>query len=288
MGPKWPFRARKARAHFLKKWNDIDIFIEDGSAYSQKIYKELINRIGHGCFQVHQVFPLGNKTEVIRACSKDQTNERPRLYVIDGDLDLLQGSSSPDLRHLFRHPVYCLENYLFDEQAVMEILYEEIPEADWPEISHKLDFENFENELEFLIYLFAMFALMGFYAPSSKTVSLGITAFVSEVDARQKLNHDKINTFIQNEYLKICEAHGESNIWGDLLAIMDRLLQVPRPLDLVSGKDFLMPALRWRFNQLCKLKASSHSLYIRLARHSSPDRYAGFAQAVKSAALAKS
>ena len=55
-----------------------------------------------------------------RPCKADQGNDgRKKLYIIDGDLDLLLGRPKPRLRHLHRLRRYCVENYLLEEGALV-------------------------------------------------------------------------------------------------------------------------------------------------------------------------
>ena len=63
---------------------------------------------------------LGSKDRVIQACKLDQAKDgRRKLYIIDGDLELLTGRGKPGLLHLYRLRGYCIENYLLDEDAIV-------------------------------------------------------------------------------------------------------------------------------------------------------------------------
>jgi hypothetical protein len=115
--------AEAARAHLLKNYNDLDIFVEDLTC--QNMYVRLINRMFAGRARISQVYPLGGRVNVIQRCKADQSAPgRPRLYIIDGDIDLLLGRPAPRLRGLYRLKVYCSENLLLSEHALVTLVTE--------------------------------------------------------------------------------------------------------------------------------------------------------------------
>src|SRR5208283_2113686 len=126
MIPLWSSKAKKAKAVFFRQWNDIDIFIEDTEKSSKKIFRQILSRCFVDKYRVAEIFPLGGREAVITACQGDQIDGgNPRIYLIDGDLSLILGIRVPSLKRLFVLPIYCIENLLIDETAVVEVLFEE-------------------------------------------------------------------------------------------------------------------------------------------------------------------
>lgn len=133
--------ARYAKALFYTAFNDIDVFVEDTALESKKVYVELLNRILKHKFSVSQVFPVGTKSTVIRRCREDQGHrERPALYIVDGDYDELVGVALESLKRLYRLKRYCVENYLLDAEALIDVLNDETLLHDEGQIRDLLDY----------------------------------------------------------------------------------------------------------------------------------------------------
>ena len=118
--------ARKAKALFYHKFNDVDIYVEDTGLGAKKLYEIVFGRVFEGRYRVAEIFPLGGRQAVIDKCKGDSLDsERPRVYVIDGDLELMIGVKARKDKRLVVLSRYCIENYLVDELAALSILDEE-------------------------------------------------------------------------------------------------------------------------------------------------------------------
>jgi hypothetical protein len=101
--------------------NSIDIYTEDKSN-DNKFYRNLFARILDGTsVQIEDVYPLGDCDVVCKKC-KDATMrynqwQRPRLYMIDGDIYLMY-SPKAQPSHMYVLNTYCIENKLICEDAV--------------------------------------------------------------------------------------------------------------------------------------------------------------------------
>lgn len=106
-------RARSAYGRLFRPYNDCDVYVEDTSIVG--VHERLINKALLGKGHVQRVIPLGNRREVLEAAKVDITGGgRPRLYVVDGDLDLLARGRNPKYPHLYRLQVYEIENLLLE------------------------------------------------------------------------------------------------------------------------------------------------------------------------------
>lgn len=109
--------SRLAIAKLMAPYNDIDIYVEDVTYVG--IYEKIINRALRGQSRVQKVIPLGAKQDVLEAAFNDnESGGRPRLYIVDGDLDLIAHLRQRRATHLHRLKVYSLENLLFEERAL--------------------------------------------------------------------------------------------------------------------------------------------------------------------------
>lgn len=283
----WSTRAIKAIPAFFRFWNDIDIYIEDQKTHTQLIYRELIKKIAADRFSVEKVFPLGNREAVIAACKSDQgTGGRARLYVIDGDLNLLTGAQAPRIRRLFQHSVYCVENYLISELAVIELLYEELAHKDKATIKSELAFSTWVNEVLCLTDLFKMFAVQRILTPSAISVGAGIGGLLAKSNP-PSVDRNLVRDEVKRIYKDLCTEKGKSVVDATLLLVTEKLSGFKDQFAAISGKDYLMKALRWQIHKTAKIKGSRESVELRLARHCNIRTHKDFTKAVESAAKLK-
>jgi hypothetical protein len=139
--------ALVAKAKFFTAFNDIDVYVEDTANESRKVYVELLNRVFDKKILISQVFPIGSKPTVIRRCEADQGDRaRPAVYIVDGDYDCLATGPSKLLR-LYRLRRYCIENYLVDPRAVIDVVNDDSIHEDEAEIEKKIDFDGWLQKI---------------------------------------------------------------------------------------------------------------------------------------------
>src|SRR5579883_2328839 len=135
--------SKSARAILLEDYNDLDVYVEDTSDGYRKIYKELLNKVFDGQLTIQHILPIGDRNQVIQECYKNQIpNGRKKIFIVDGDLYLLNNTNIINLNGLYVLPRYCIENYLLDETAIVEVYYEEDPSLEKNQIEVGLDFKN--------------------------------------------------------------------------------------------------------------------------------------------------
>jgi len=259
-------KGKKAKSLFFTQFNDIDIYVEDKSKGTRKLYREIFTRAMAGRYRIETVFPLGNKLTVLKQCEEDQQiGGRLRLYIVDADLDLLNGSNPKELKRLFVLNRYCIENYLVDEQAIVSVINEEDLEKQAPEIKSEFDFGYWvrSNEHE-LFELFVLYALAKKVCPEFPTVSYSVSKLVSS-------NHGIV------DFAKVEERKNE--VKKSLLEIVDSNLlrdQCRDALNMtcqhfgdklryISGKDYLLPLILMRMRWITKLRADNEVIKLRLS-----------------------
>ena len=81
---------------FFKSKNDVDVFIEDSN--DEEFYKVLLQRLTSGK-RIKKIISCKCKTELLKACESDQFDrKRKRIYLTDGDLDLILDTNRKDLK----------------------------------------------------------------------------------------------------------------------------------------------------------------------------------------------
>jgi hypothetical protein len=258
--------GKKAKAVFYRQFNDVDIYVEDGSLGSKKLYSLVFGRALASAFRVHSVFPIGPKREVIHRCEADQgAGGRPRVYVVDGDLALLTDKNPVNLRRLLVLKRYCIENYLVDEEAIIHVLNEEDVEQHEEAIREAFAFRYWSEQVTpFLFDLFLLYAAASEVAPQCPTVSVPVRGIVkcesgtldeNKVVQRMALVKQEILASIGQEELQVmlrCFADRARLLGGDKLMF-------------ISGKDYLLPLVLMRMRSIGRLRADNLVIKQRLA-----------------------
>ena len=110
---------------FYSEFNEINFYVED--ADQENLYEVILRRLFPGV-KVDRIFPLGGKDAVLRHASSSANENLPafRAYILDKDFDdlLEKKVTRPNVFYLDR---FCIENYLLDENAFVEIVIESLP-----------------------------------------------------------------------------------------------------------------------------------------------------------------
>ena len=127
--------AAFASSIFKRYRNDITIFTEDQESdnlFYKEFYKRLLKDTG---IQINDITQLGSCSNVLETYENDTDTTYPKIYIVDGDIDLL---CTPKKCHdrFFALNKYCIENYLIDAEPFLQTLstfmgtktYEELKE----------------------------------------------------------------------------------------------------------------------------------------------------------------
>jgi len=89
---RFSFESLKALPRFFAYRNEIDIYTEDKLS-DKEFYKALFNRLSNKKIKIHDITPMGCKANVLKAYDEQDTeSKRRKLFIVDGDLDLIIGS----------------------------------------------------------------------------------------------------------------------------------------------------------------------------------------------------
>ncbi len=270
--PVFPERALTSKAVLYRPLQDIDIYVEDEG--SEVFYTELLKRLVGRDARIATVVPLRGRNNVIKK-AEEYSDARPALFLIDGDLHWVAGLSLPTLPHIYVHPCYCVENYLFCEDAMIQIVVENQGTIEDSEAKLALDWKTIRDRVEtLLVPLFTEFAVAFALCPEIKTVSRGIGCLLrdSRKGSPPEIDEVKISTVRQEVKDEVIERVGavaydlkRSLIAGQVKALAD-------PIDAVSGKDFLLPVQMFEAGRVGGQKVQRKSFVFRLARHCRLDK----------------
>lgn len=259
---------------FMTYRNDIDIYTEDEEK-DKEFYRSLLKKLVPTSIRINDVTPLGSKRNVLDRCQKELPNGRKKLFIVDGDINLINEKTVYTLPNLYVHDAYCIENLLIDRESVLKFIYMQCAVKSEEEIEQLVDYENWLSAYsKELINLFLHFAIADLF---NLPFTLGNAYqfhkkngddFIFDEDAT-KLEIDKLKRYIidkvaQSDYereltrLKATWAFNENNF-----------------LKAVSGKDYLFPILLLKAMSFKKSKSkpSLEEMKISLVNFSSLNKF---------------
>lgn len=245
--------AKKAKSVFFEENNSIDIYIEDTAKGYRKIFKTILNRVLGEKYLINNVFPLGGRSSVISQWEQDKNKRnRPRIYIIDGDLNLLleERMCFPGLYVL---PFYCIENIFICEQSLVALMVEEDAEREEDELRELLNFREWEQKnKKLLIDLFVTYALTKKHVPTIQSVAYQVSNLISNNSGilDEKKTTDRINEL---------EGQLKESIGAELLEKeKDEIhFKIGEKKDIkkyISGKDYLMPLVTLRLKSVVDMR----------------------------------
>lgn len=257
--------AKSAKSVFFEDFNDIDIYIEDTAPGYEKIFEEIFSRVFSGTYRVSKIFPLGSSVTVKREHKNAQHKfARPTLYVIDGDLNLINGVSLLE-SGLYTLPHYCIENLLLDKESLYQILNEEDPLTLRDNLIESFGYDSWEAEnIPPLTDLFIDYGVCFKLHPEHQTVAYEIRNLVSSNTGN--LDIEKVRARKQQIISAIQKRTSAVEYKKTREAIEGRIKAESKTLSrYVSGKDYLMPLILMRLRNTTKTKTPNTNIKVRLA-----------------------
>lgn len=130
---------------FYAGFNEVNFYFEDED--QENLYELICSKILSG-FKISRVFPLGGKNNVLKH-AQDPANDnlkQKRVYLLDKDFDDILGRIiySPNIFYLDK---YCIENFLFDDAALVEVVVQTYPKAKRDEVADLLRLDQYVPSL---------------------------------------------------------------------------------------------------------------------------------------------
>lgn len=269
---RYPARATPALARIYKRFNDISIFVEDTTYVN--MYQALFERMLNGRARVRKIFQLNGRTNVINAASSGRyKGYKKRLFIIDGDIDLLLGRPEPAIPDLYRLKHYCAENLFLGEEASVEVAFDSCPDRDRAQIKEVIAFERWRNDVVKTIFpLFVKYAAVHHLNLNIPTSSYGALAMCDGQKPNRKISKSLVAAraaFVEGEILKHIKKADLRAIEKKIRASAERTLA--SRLRYISGKTYLVPLLALHLQQQVDFTDSPKKLPLRLARFVATD-----------------
>jgi hypothetical protein len=230
------------------------------------------------------VFPLGGKRRVIEQCQNDQNaSAQKRIYLIDGDLDLLLKRPAPRLKHFYRLKAYNIENLLVSENAIITIAAESSVDAQWHDLATQLNLRNLLTlSIEKLIPLFASYAVAyHFHVCNNQTSSFPVQRLLSVQHDPSTLSGCLIRKKIKEVVSSITTNTSLAQYRHKRTSIMCSIRERGGDFsEYISGKTYILPLVHMQLRKVAKFNGSIETLKVRLAQHCELTIEPGFARAI--------
>ena len=260
---------------FLKSGqNDIEIFVEDTA--TPNMWLNFLKCYIPDGIKLNSVNVPGSRQNVLSACAADQiVDARKKIYIIDGDLDLLAGRPKPRLKHLYRLSAYCIENCLIDEQAFITAITTVDTKIDPVAATGTLSLRSWlvRNE-SILVMLFLWYAVSDELARHQKTVGYSVYKLIDSDGKDFNLDSSLVYRRIITLYKEV-RKHASKDQVRVVFERARAKADAMERLWCVSGKDYLFPPLYQlvlsRFK--VRLRADSFKALIALSQEKRVDHY---------------
>lgn len=278
--PKYSPNAAAATATLYSPLQDVCIYVEDSSI--KEVYNSVIRRLQIEDVKFHSVIPLGSRNDVLEHASKHPGVTRC-CYLVDGDLYYALGKN--DFHHdrrIMAHSLYCFENYLFNADACCSIVYEEKGSLSRSDTEQLVAWEQFVFPIrKLLVPLFAVYAVAFELSPSICTVQNGIGTVANNSRGQLVLDATKVRLETVRVIREMHKGHSGREIREMISNVKDRLRGMKDPVNIISGKDYLLRLLSSHMSNKCAASVKQRSLKMRLARNTKIDSFEAIKQHIK-------
>src|SRR6185312_5415808 len=154
---------------FYTQFNEIEFFVED--VHQENLYLRILKKFFPEV-KIGKIFPLGGKPFVIEAAI-NSLGDRKKVYIVDLDFDEIF-NLKVDIENLFYLDAYSIENYLLEEEAVIEFIKEQNPKIKNEDILKTFNFQSFKLEcINLFSDIVKSYLVVQFYNLGIPNVTLG-------------------------------------------------------------------------------------------------------------------
>lgn len=245
----YPEGIAPALGHLNRHGNDIEVFVEDTA--NRNVWRNVLRKFLPKGVAFSDPIALGGRKNVLEECRRDQIDDgRKKLYIIDADLDLLTGATIPPLRHLHRLQGYCIENYLVQEEALIQVAQVMDVNVSEAEARALLDFPGWKraNEDEFRT-LFRCYAVANQLDERLRTVGHWIGHVCEDAPMEDCLCPHKTKARVMRLYRAVRLTNSKDTV-RQMYNEVSKNAETYDYCVYVSGKDGLLKPLIARLKKL--------------------------------------
>lgn len=263
---------------FYARLNEVHFYVEDTE--QENLYFTILKK-HFPEINFSKIFPLDGKSNVLTH-AKDPANKGgmvKRVYIVDQDFDHLLGSVE-NIRSVFYLDRYCIENFLIEEDAMIEVIIENNPRIKAEDVRKSLKLNDFirqsEDALRELFILFFSVQLFG----------LGIKNCASKAeefcDPKKpwKISQSRINLYKDSVMRSAVPPKVSPPLTEALMDSRLRAAQSTSPHQLISGKFLLAILFHFVKSKYSLGSTTFDSFVYRVAKNSNLDTLAPTAQKI--------
>ncbi|MCX7250090.1 MAG: DUF4435 domain-containing protein [Burkholderiales bacterium] len=264
---------------FYTNFNEVNFYVED--IEQENLYFAILKK-HFPAIIFSKIFPLGGKSAVL-AHAKNSINKKSKtknIYIVDQDFDHLLGRVEK-IKNVFYLERYCIENYLIEADAIVEVIIENNPKLKSSDVVDTLGLVGFFDQIN--LSLKELFIL--FYAAQLFQLGIANCAIKPEkfcnTKSRWKIDEDRVN-----EYRKTIVSEAKPpKIDPPLIDLTaDIRLQSARTANsdqLVSGKYILTIIFHYVKSRYSLGSITFDSFVYRVAKNSALESMAPIASKIK-------
>lgn len=259
--------ARELLPRFYAEYNDVTVFVEDEG--DEIFYQKLLQNLFESSLRITRVFGVSGKENLFKKVIEYSEGKiiENAFFIADGDLDRMVEISAPPSDRLHVLDEYCIENYLFEEDAVCLVVQEENPSKTLEQWKERVNFLAWlENTVNVLTPLFACFVFIQKHDLGKKNIGVGIGVLISN-GGHRSLDVSKVKRYVQRTKKEIQKCY-DVNYEKEILKIerkMGRTWQKRKRN--ICGKNYLLPLLLFEIRRHCKRRLTVESVRFRLVKH---------------------
>lgn len=260
-------RAQEIKPIFYRYYNDVDIYMEDEN--DEAFYEELLKKIVDDSIRIRRVFGVGGKTKLFEKVYEYivKSPTRKMMFIADGDFDRILNRKFPHTEVLYVLEEYCIENFLFEEQAIYSLIQEESPRKKIKEIKAQIRaIKWLEETVDRLTPLFACFIIVQKENMGIPNVNLGVGRFLTNAGI-PKLDIKKVQTYI-DDVKKKYDTIVRNDFDIEIKKITNRMGRGWRTRKrYICGKEYLLPLLRFEIKRLFRSDLKLGKLRFRIMKN---------------------
>lgn len=279
MLPKYKNEYMSSVGLLYRRLQDIEIYVEDED--SEIFYMQLFSRLLDGTAKIKKIIPLNGRKNVIDGARRHK-DDSPKVYIIDGDLYWSSNLFQNDINRLYVHNFYCIENALFCINAAAKIIQESLGNVTFEHARELLKWNDWLDDITpHLVKLFIIFSVAFKLKPSIKTTARGFNSIItSKKNKIPYLDPIKIDSQYEQVFNCLKGEFSEEVINNEIESVM-KFAEI-HGINIVSGKDFLIPLLCFKIKEVCGVSLTVNSRNFRLASHCDIDKLASLKEFIKS------
>lgn len=219
---------RVAEDIFYSQFNDISFFVED---IEQENFYFITLRKLFPNLKLEKIFPLNGKDNVLAQSAKN-LHDKTKVFIVDLDFDEILNKKHNNA-NLFYLQKYSIENYLIEENSIVDYIISERPKLRKHQINADFNIEesisNIGNALRDIIYLHIVVQSK---CPTLKNISLNHERFFIFNSGNFNLRKDQLEIYINNIERELEEVDKRVRLASQLKKAM-------RLIKLDTHEDFL-------------------------------------------------